>query len=556
MKYYPTIQPIDNPTRAWPGATVTRCPRWCAVDLRDGNQALPNPMNLDQKLEYYKLLLVIGFKEIEIGFPSASKDEFDFTRKLIEGRLIPKDVTINVLTQAREHLVARTLESLKGAHSAVVHFYTASSELHYRHVIGLERATLFDMVRKTTRQIRAARDSFSPGHLGLEFSPEEFTDTDLDMAIELCEAVVQTWEPRPGEKVILNLPATVERRPPNQYADMIEVFSRRINCRDRVVISLHAHNDQGCAVAATEMALMAGADRVEGTLFGHGERTGNVDLITVALNQQSRNIETGLNFSNLSDITEVVSRITGMAPHPRHPYAGELVFTAFSGSHQDAIGKCLAKQQEVGKAFGCTWKIPYLHIDPKTLGRSFERFIRINSQSGKGGISYVMESEFGIRMPKPLLQDFSLKVQQLADSKQKELEPRDLYELFEREYLDDVGPIVLERYYPRPDEKDPNHIFAEAHLRINGVSMVLKGQGNGPISAFAQALRPGLNFEFAIDEFEELSLNKGADARALAYVSVKGGGAVGHGVGLATNIDQAGVRATVVAINALSRAHK
>lgn len=550
---YPLLEAVSQKAMKWPQNQITRSPRWCAVDLRDGNQALPNPMTPDQKLEYFKLLVEIGFKEIEIGFPSASKDEYDFTRKLIEDDLIPEDVTIVVLTQAREHLVSKTIESLKGVKSAVIHFYIATSKLHYKHVFGFEADDLLETAKKTTEQIKAARDSFAPGFVGLEFSPEEFTDTDLDFALSICDLVVDTWEVRENEKVILNLPATVERRPPTHYADMVETFRKNLKNIDHAVISLHAHNDQGCAVAATEMALMAGADRVEGTLFGHGERTGNVDLVTLSLNLTSRNIETGLSFTNLPHVTDTVAKITCMMPHARHPYAGDLVFTAFSGSHQDAIGKCLSKQSEVASDFECTWKIPYLHIDPSSLGRKFEKFVRINSQSGKGGISYVMEEQYGIKMPRDLLIDFASKVQKLADEKERELEIDEIYKLFDRNYLNAPGRLKLNKCFPRPDDEDPNIIHAEVQLTIAGEEKVLSGTGNGPISAFANALRPHVKVEFSVKDFTELSMNKGADAQALAYISVEDKkGQLGHGVGMGTNIDQAGFRALLSGINQLA----
>ena len=551
---YPKMEAVSTQVMKWPRQPVRLSPRWCAVDLRDGNQALPNPMTPVQKLEYFKLLVDIGFKEIEIGFPSASKDEFDFTRKLIEEKLIPGDVTINVLTQARDHLVDRTIESLRGARSAVVHFYIATSRLHYQHVFGFTKEELLATARSTTARIKAARDAFSPGFLGLQFSPEEFTDTDPDFAVQICDLVVDTWSPRTGEKVILNLPATVERRPPTHYADMIEIFMSRLKNLDKSVISLHAHNDQGCAVAATEMALMAGAHRVEGTLFGHGERTGNVDLVTMALNFTARNIDTGLDFHDLPRITDTVARITSMTPHERHPYAGELVFTAFSGSHQDAIGKCLSRKAGVAADFDCGWKIPYLHIDPSSVGRKFEKFVRINSQSGKGGISYVMQEAYGIRLPKPLLADFAQKVQKLADEKERELETGELYRLFDQEYLKAGGMFVLDKCFPRPDDKDPNIIHAEVRMSVQGHAEVLQGTGNGPISAFASALRQHVPFEFAVKDFTELSMNKGADAEALAYIAVENqNGELRHGVGMGTNIDQAGIRALLSGINQLGQ---
>lgn len=553
---YPIIQPIGSKPKKWPMQPIVNTPKWCAVDLRDGNQALPNPMTPDQKMEYFQLLLDMGFKEIEIGFPSASKDEWDFTRKLIEENLIPDDVTISALTQARPHLVEKTIDALKGAKSAVIHFYIATSELHYKHVFNLERANLIETAKATVEQIRVRRDEYAPGFLGLEFSPEEFTDTDLGLSIELCDLVIDTWQPREGEKVILNLPATVERRPPTHYADMIEVFCEELKNIDHAVVSLHAHNDQGCAVAATEMALMAGAHRVEGTLFGHGERTGNVDLVTMALNLQSRNIDTGLDFSDLPKITEVVARITDMQPHYRHPYAGDLVFTAFSGSHQDAIGKCMERQEEVAKDFDCTWKIPYLHVDPRTIGRSFDKFVRINSQSGKGGIKYVMEQEFGISMPKDLLLDFAPRVQKLADDLERELKTEELNELFQKTYCVTMGKFELEKCFPRPDDSEPEQIEAEVHIKVDGISKEVHGSGNGPISAFANAIRKELKFEFKLQKFQEIALTQGADASALAYMSLQKEGeelAV-LGAGFGTNINQAGFKALISCINQLTKA--
>lgn len=549
---YPEIKPVITENKKWPYQELTKSPLFCAVDLRDGNQALPNPMTPEQKLEYFKLLVDIGFKQIEIGFPSASRDEFEFTRKLIDDNLIPDDVTIVVLTQAREHLIHKTLEALKGAKNAILHFYIATSKLHYKHVFGFNEDQLFQTAKDTIKIIREARDSFSPGFLGLEFSPEEFTDTDPEMCIKLCDLVIDEWQPRKDEKVILNLPATVERRPPTHYADMIENFMNKLKNIQHATVSLHCHNDQGCAVAATEMAVMAGATRVEGTLFGHGERTGNVDLVTLALNFTSRNIDTGLNFSKLPEITDTVARITQLTPHERHPYAGELVFTAFSGSHQDAIGKCLSKQEEVASDFDCEWKIPYLHIDPRTLGRSFEKFVRINSQSGKGGISYVLNEEYGITLPRDLLLDFAPKVQKLADEFEKELEPKQIYDLFLKSYCNQTGGISLEKCYPRPDEQDPSEIDAEAHLTIDGQKVVCTGHGNGPISAFANAVRQKVDFDFKLESFKEISINSGADASALAYIILDNQqGKKAHGVGMGTNIDQAGFEALISCLNQL-----
>jgi 2-isopropylmalate synthase len=380
-KRYAKPVPVRVSARKWPSRQITRCPIWCAVDLRDGNQALPAPLTPERKRRYFQLLTEIGFKEIEIGFPSASADDFQFCRDLIEQGLIPADVTISVLTQAREHLIARTLEALRGVRRAVVHVYAATSDLHMRFVFGKSPEETRDMVLAGVRQIRAGKALFPGSDIRLEFSPEEFTDSDLSFTVDLCDAVVEAWEPGADEKVILNLPQTVERRLPNQYADMIEEFARKQKHRDRSLISVHAHNDMGCAVAATSLTLLAGADRVEGTLFGHGERSGNVDLVTFALNLQYLGVQTGLDFSAIERLRDEIVELTGMPVSPRHPYAGELVFTAFSGSHQDAIHKGLARVEELARHYG-GWKIPYLHIDPRDLGRSFERFIRINSQSG------------------------------------------------------------------------------------------------------------------------------------------------------------------------------
>ncbi|MCK4563949.1 MAG: 2-isopropylmalate synthase, partial [Verrucomicrobia bacterium] len=381
---YKIPEMINLPDRQWPSKSITTSPQWCSVDMRDGNQALPDPMGPDQKLEYFKMLCDIGFKHIEVGFPSASKDEFDFFRRLIEENLIPDDVFIMGLTQCRPHLIERTLEAFKGCKQGIVHAYIAPSELHMTQVFGLDRAQTVETVVAATKQIRELADAMSESDIRYEFSPEEFTDTDLGFGLEICEAVFDAWgKGTPEKPLIMNLPATVERRPPNHYADMIEYFCRNFSRRDCVTVSLHSHNDQGMAVAATELALMAGADRVEGTLFGHGERTGNVDLVTCINNLYARGIDTGMDFSDLAHVAETVERLTGMPIYYRQPYAGAYAFTAFSGSHQDAINKGVHKLSEAPERFGMGWKIPYLHIDPADLGRKFERLIRINSQSGK-----------------------------------------------------------------------------------------------------------------------------------------------------------------------------
>lgn len=541
---------VDMTERNWPGRRIETSPQWCAVDLRDGNQALPDPMTPDQKKRYFALLCRTGFKQIEIGFPAASADDFQFCRDLIEENRIPDDVVISVLTQAREPLIRRTFEALAGAPRAVCHVYVAASDLHMRFVFGKTPEQTAEMAVDAVKLIRQLADE-ADGDVGLEFSPEEFTDADLGYTVRLCDQVVETWKPAAGERVVLNLPATVERRPPTEYADMIEEFARQQRQRDKSIISLHAHNDMGCAVAATEMALQAGADRVEGTLLGHGERSGNVDLVTLALNLQYLGIDTGLDFGNLEDVVAEVIELTGMPVHPRHPYAGELVFTAFSGSHQDAIHKGLDRRAELEKFFGA-WKIPYLHIAPQDLGRSFEKFIRINSQSGKGGIAHVLENDYGIRPPRELLMDLSKRVQELADRKAKEVQADEVWTIFRDTYIT-AAPIELANYWPRPSADDPEQIKGEAHVRYKGELHKLEGAGAGPISAFVRAMRQLPLPEFTLEEYEEDAIGNTADAEAIAFVQLKrSDDGTAWGVGTGSNIDQAAVRAIVAALNNLA----
>ncbi len=467
--------------------------------------------------------------------------------------MIPDDVTIAVLTQAREHLITRTMEALKGVKRAIVHFYIATSELHYRFVFGLDQDHLIDAAAKASRQIRAAARAMPGSDIRLEFSPEEFTDTDQELAVNICEKVIDAWEPAPGERVILNLPQTVERRMPNEYADMIEAFRASLKHPETAIISVHVHNDMGMGVAATMQALMAGADRVEGTLFGHGERTGNVDLVTVALNLQYLGIETGLDFSFLDRVRQTVERITSMATHPRHPYAGELVFTAFSGSHQDAIHKGLARREELIEHFGA-WKIPYLHADPETLGRRFERFIRINSQSGKGGIAHVLERDYRIKMPRWVQVDFARLVQAAADASSRELTSDEVWKIFNQHYVHRETPLQLLNYWPRPSDEDPQVIQGEVHVMYEGKKHVLSDTGNGPVSAFVHALRRLVTVpEFNLVDYEEETRGRSADAEAVCFVRVQARSEERSriGVGFGSNIDQAAVRAVLSALNGM-----
>jgi 2-isopropylmalate synthase len=547
---YAKPQAFSPEQRQWPNRTITESPAWCAVDLRDGNQALPNPMTPDQKWRYFELLTEIGFKEIEIGFPSASADDFQFCRDLIEKGAIPDDVTISVLTQAREHLIRRTFEALVGVKRAIVHVYIATSELHMSYVFGKTAEQTKGIAVESVALIRELADQMAGSDIGLEFSPEEFTDTDLDFAVDICDAVIDTWNPKPGEKVVVNLPATVERQLPIHYADMIEAYIAKQRRGDAAIISLHAHNDMGSAVAATEMALMAGADRVEGTMFGHGERSGNVDLVTLALNLQYLGVDTGLDFHNLEGIRTEIEDLTDMPVHARHPYAGELVFSAFSGSHQDAIHKGLDRRQEMAEHFG-GWKIPYLHIDPADLGRTYERFIRINSQSGKGGIAHVLSTEYGIRLPRRLLVELSRHVQAFADKEAREVKASEVWDIFREVYLQADGTVRLLNYWPRPRADDPNVIEGEVHVVAGGEQRQLFADGNGPIAAFVHAVRQVEGVpEFTLTEYEEDAIGTSADAEAIAYVRLESTAGEGYyGIGFGANIDQAAVHAIVSALN-------
>jgi len=557
MKTAPKYRIPDSftlPNRQWPGQTLARSPAWCSVDLRDGNQALPNPMDPDQKLEYFQLLCRIGFKEIEAGFPSASQDDFDFFRRLIEEQHIPTGVFIMGLTQCRPHLIERTFEALKGVKQGVVHAYIASSDLHIKQVFSTDREATMKTAVEATRQIRRLADTMPESDIRYEFSPEEFTDADLPFCLQMCQAIFEAWgKATPEKPLILNLPATVERRPPNHYADMIEWFCANFPQRDCVKISLHAHNDQGMAVAATELALLAGGDRVEGTLFGHGERTGNVDLVTVANNLFVRGIETGLDFSSLNEVADTVERLTGMPIYYRQPYAGEYAFTAFSGSHQDAINKGVHRLAEAAEKFGMRWKVPYLHVDPADLGRKFERLIRINSQSGKGGIAWVLEQEYGIEVPKAMQPQLREEVQAFSDGVGREITSEEVHAIFQEKFVSPAGPFELLGYWPRPDDVNPTQIHGEVKVRVNGEEKSADADGNGPISAFVHAIHEMVGIEFSVADYHEQAVGKGADAQALAYVplKLKDNGVV-FGVGSDSNIDQAAVKAIVAGLNRIA----
>ena len=544
-KYRP-FPTIDLPDRQWPNRTLQRAPRWCSVDLRDGNQALINPMNLNQKLRMFSLLADIGFEEIEVGFPSASAVEFDFTRTLIERGLIPAGVYPQVLTQSREHLIRRTFEAIAGTPRAIVHLYNSTSELQRRVVFRMDRAAIRGIAVDGTRLVRELAEQTATEIL-YEYSPESFTGTELDFAVEICDAVIEAWDPSPDRRMIINLPATVELATPNVYADQIEWFLRHVQRRDSIILSLHTHNDRGTGVAATELGLLAGGERVEGTLFGNGERTGNVDIVTVALNLYTQGVDPGLDLRDLSRLIEVSDYCTELPVGARHPYAGELVFTAFSGSHQDAINKGMTAQ---GETPGDRWEVPYLPIDPTDIGRSYQAIIRINSQSGKGGVAYVMESEFGCQLPKTMQPEFGQVVQELSDRSGREVEAHEIWRAFQREYLEVDAPLRFLDYAIASDTEDSSRMHGTLTVVVDGAERELRGTGNGPIDALKDALgQAGLN-DFRLTHYSEHALGQGTDSTAIAYIQIaRGDGTQRFGAGTNPNIAKASALALISALN-------
>ena len=542
-KYSP-FTPINLPDRTWPGRVIDRAPIWCSVDLRDGNQALVEPMGPDRKRRMFDLLVKLGFKEIEVGFPAASETDFAFVRELVERDLVPPDVTIQVLTQARPELIERSFESIRGAKRAIMHLYNSTSTLQRRVVFGLDKNGIVDIAVNGARLIRDLAEKMPHTEVIYQYSPESFTGTELDFAVEICKSVMDVWQPTPEKKTILNLPATVEMATPNIYADQIEWFCRNIRNRDSIVLSLHPHNDRGTAVAAAELGVMAGADRVEGTLFGNGERTGNVDVMTLALNLFSQGIEPALEIHDIDEIVRTVEHCNQLPVHPRHPYAGELVYTAFSGSHQDAIKKGF---EALEKRNDPLWEVPYLPIDPKDLGRSYEAVIRVNSQSGKGGVAYVLKADHGLDLPRGLQIEFSKCVQEVADRTGKELSSADIWSLFEETYLGrDV--IALSDYNLFPEPGVPNQRRIAAAVLIDGVERKIEGVGNGPIDAFVDALQGECGLELTVGDYREHALGAGADAQATAYIEVRNGQDVTlWGVGIDENIVTASLKAVASA---------
>ena len=539
---------IELPDRTWPDRTIDRVPDWCSVDLRDGNQSLPIPMGVKEKLEMFDLLCKIGFKQIEIGFPSAAQTEFDFARKLIDEKLVPDGVALQVLTQAREHLIRRSFDSLQGAKKAIIHVYNSTSPMQREITFGMTKDEIKQIAIEGVKLVKKLLPELPDTEVQLEYSPESFSDTEVEYALEVCEAVMDAWEPTEQNPIILNLPATVELFTPNVHADQIEWFCRNISERSKAIISLHTHNDRGTGTAATELGLLAGADRVEGTLFGNGERTGNLDIVTVALNMYSQGLFPNLNFEKIDEIREIYERTTGMTVHDRHPYGGDLVFTAFSGSHQDAIKKGMDRRSKSIDSNKDQWKVPYLAIDPRDIGRSYEAIIRINSQSGKGGVAYVLSREFGLDLPKAMHPEVGLIMNDKADSESRELAAEEIYETFKEEYLENKRPLKLLSYETHKVSAD--EISCSATIELDEKTIQLSGQGNGPINAFVHALEESGLKDFKLTDYRQHSIGGGSATESAAFIQLQTKvGRVAYGCGIHASIEKSGLLALVSAYN-------
>ena len=550
-KRYQKNPVVNYPEREWPGREITKAPVWCSVDLRDGNQALIDPMVVDEKIEMFQFLIKLGFKEIEIGFPAASQIEYDFLRQLIERRLIPDDVTVQVLTQCREELIDRTFEAIEGCKQAIVHIYNSTSTLQRDVVFCMDREHITEIAVNGTRMVKERASRF-PGKIILEYSPESFTGTELDFALEICNAVSGEWQPTPENPMIVNLPSTVEMNTPNVYADQIEWMIRHLDNRESIVVSVHPHNDRGTGVASAELALLAGADRVEGTLFGNGERTGNVDIVNLAYNMFSQGINPELNLERVNDAIEIYERCCKLPIHPRHPYAGKLVFTAFSGSHQDAINKGMHAMKERGSQI---WQVPYLPIDPSDIGRQYEPIVRINSQSGKGGVAFIMDTYFGFKLPKAMHKEFANVIQEISE-KQGEVAPEQIMQSFRETYLDKKEPIHFRKL--RIEDlsgavKSQFDTKVVVEYTNHGEAKSFEAVGNGPIDAVQRGLNHQLGLSVKVLDYEEHALQSGANSQAAAYIHLLDGesGRVTYGVGVSSNITRASVRAIFSAVNRL-----
>ncbi len=545
---YKTFQPIQLPDRSWPDKVIDKAPTWCSVDLRDGNQALIEPMSVAQKKKMFALLVEVGFKEIEVGFPAASQPDFDFVRWLIEEDQVPDDVTIQVLTQARRELIERTYASLKGAKRAIVHLYNSTSVVQREKVFKLDKSGILDIAVQGARDVLDCANKAPETDWFFQYSPESFTGTELDFALEVCDAVTNVWQPTPDHKVIINLPATVEMATPNVYADQIEWFGRNIDKRDSITISLHTHNDRGTGVAASELGLMAGAERVEGTLLGNGERTGNLDVVVMAMNMYSQGIDPKLDFSNMDHICTVVKECTQIDVHPRQPYAGSLVFTAFSGSHQDAIKKCLNTYTE-----GDTWEIAYLPIDPRDVGRTYQDVIRVNSQSGKGGVAYVLDNKYGFQLPRWLQIEFSRVVQKAAEGSGQEIAPEEIWELFDSIYLSQPSPLKLNTF---SIEKNGGKESVSGTVLIDDNEFTLSGQGSGMLASFSNALQSTLGLEFQVLEYGEHTLGQSSNAEAVTYIQLKHENERFTGIAINEDIVASSVNALLNAVGQIMLAQK
>ncbi|HKM20934.1 MAG TPA: 2-isopropylmalate synthase [Lachnospiraceae bacterium] len=555
-KRYQRVPVIHYPEREWPNREITKAPIWCSVDLRDGNQALIDPMVVEEKIELFNLLIKLGFKEIEIGFPAASQIEFDFLRQLVERRMIPDDVRVQVLTQCREELIDRTFESIEGIKQAVVHIYNSTSTLQRDVVFGMSKEEIIQIAVAGTRMVKERAKKF-PGKIILEYSPESYTGTEDDYALEICTAVQEEWGPTKEEPIIINLPATVELTTPNVYADRIEWMNKHFKNRETIILSVHPHNDRGTGIAATELAMLAGAQRVEGTLFGNGERTGNIDILNIAFNMFSQGIDPELNIEHINEIVEVYERCCKMPVHDRHPYAGKLVFTAFSGSHQDAINKGVKAMRERNSEI---WSVPYLPVDPADIGREYEPIVRINSQSGKGGVAFVMDTYFGFKLPKGMHKEFAKVIQALSE-KQGEVAPEQIMEAFQKNYIDMKEPLHF-RKLKVDDRSDADDSQFDTHIILTytyyGEEKTVEAVGNGPIDAVQRGLKEALDINIKVLDYEEHALQGGSNAQAAAYIHLLdvNEGAVTYGVGVSSNITRASVRAIFCAVNRLGLCKK
>ena len=542
---------VNYPEREWPNKEIEKAPVWCSVDLRDGNQALIDPMVVDEKIEFFQFLVNMGFKEIEIGFPAASQIEFDFLRQLIDRKLIPDDVCVQVLTQCREELIDRTFEAIEGCKQAVVHIYNSTSTLQRDVVFNMDRKQIIDIAIKGTKMVKERAAKFA-GKIILEYSPESFTGTELDFALDICTAVQETWGATKENPIIINLPSTVEMNTPNVYADQIEWMNKHFENRESIILSIHPHNDRGTGVAAAELAMLAGADRVEGTLFGNGERTGNVDILNIAYNMFSQGIDPELKIERVNDIIEIYERCVKMPIHPRHPYAGKLVFTAFSGSHQDAINKGVSAMRERNNPY---WEVPYLPIDPADIGREYEPIVRINSQSGKGGVAFIMDTYFGFKLPKGMHKEFANIIQELSET-QGEVSPEQIMEKFKENYLECKEPIHFKKLRVEELSEETMSQFATAVEVVytdHGVEKSFSAKGNGPIDAVQRGIQEKLGVKIKVLDYEEHALQSGANSQAAAYIHMLDAdeGTVTYGVGVSSNITRASVRAIFSAVNRL-----